>query len=859
MTFWARAAGFAGIAAGGVAAARLVASLTPGERRALTDLLAASGSLARNQAEGVVGRFRGGSGRVPSPSPAGGPADPSRHYKAGPLTLDPHEHPLAFDERGPHGEPPIEQSSARFAAASEAFGERLGLALDTEQLRKNLLYYQRTWRKQRDTAVDELPAIQLAPDASSPPSTRDEAEASFQEMRHRLAGIKDNVLGNLDAYIATFKANAARNGVTVYHAHDAAAANQYILALIRRHNATLVIKGKSMVTEEIHLNHFLEEAGIRTVETDFGEWIAQLDNDRPSHMISPIAHKNRFEVGSIISEGTGVYTSGEDIPGMAAIARTQLRRDFLAGQIGITGANALIASTGAVMLIENEGNGRLVSSLPPIHLAICGAEKLVPDMAAAMLQVRLLGRSGTGQSQTVYTTFVNGPQRPGREMHVVLLDNGRSKMLADPDVSEALRCIRCGACANVCPPYGIVGGHAFGFVYAGAIGLVTTPFHHGLENDADAQSLCLQCNACATVCPVEIPLPRQILDIRRRVFDAAGLSPFKKALMAIWREPRVFDRLARVGAVAAAPFATDHPIHGRMLTRLPMLAPHDWRTPPAPARTPARDSLTIPLAAKEGPFAHSDARGLTVGYFIQCITDRLYPSMAQSAVDILAACGARVVIPAEQHCCGLVADDAGDRVSAVAMARQTIVTLERLKAHWIVTGAASCAITMLHDFAHIFADEPAWQERARELAARTVDLTTFLNDVAKVPSGALARGPKHAVTYHSFCGSTNVLHLNDAPRRLISDVCGLELREMAEAGVCCGFGGSFSTDHPVVSRQVAERKLANADETGAPTIVTDNPGCIAHMRGAIHASGRSTRVVHMAELIAERLREVANG
>jgi Fe-S oxidoreductase len=213
----------------------------------------------------------------------------------------------------------------------------------------------------------------------------------------------------------------------------------------------------------------------------------------------------------------------------------------------------------------------------------------------------------------------------------------------------------------------------------------------------------------------------------------------------------------------------------------------------------------------------------------------------------------------------LVNHDAGDRAGAVAMAKQTIEALEREAVHWIVTGGTSCAIAVLHDYEHLLAGEPAWQERAKRLAGRTLDLTTFLDQVAQLGAGALVppRPPNdpeppssEAVTYHSFCGSTNTLKLIDPPRRIIRDVLGYELREMEEAGVCCGFGGSFSVDHPNVSRLVAERKMANVDATGALTVVTDNPGCIAHLRGAMHASGRPQRVIHMAELIAERLRQL---
>ncbi|HEY3079623.1 MAG TPA: LUD domain-containing protein, partial [Chloroflexota bacterium] len=533
----ARLAIMLGAAAGGAAAARALRELTASERAALLELLTAGSDLLRKQAR------RSGAARGD-----GTPALRPGRYRAGPLTVDDLPE-LPVGERGRHGEPPPDQAPARLKAASAAFGQRLELALDTEQLRKNLLYYQRTWRKQRDDAVAELraegpaesgqalasPSATLAAEVAAGPGvgdtgpagaearptgkrvpgtqpqagwgTRADPDAAFADLRHRLARIKDEVILNLEHHVAEFRRNAEANGVIVYQARDAADANRYVVELARRHGVRRAIKSKSMVSEEIHLNHALEEAGVHPVETDFGEWIAQLDDDRPGHMISPIAHKNRYEVGAIISSGTGVETSGEDIAELAAIARREIRQEFLGADMGISGANALIASTGAVMLITNEGNGRLVTSLPKVHVAISGPEKLLPDMAAAMLQDRVLGRSGTGQSQTVYQTFVSGPDRPDREVHVVLLDNGRSKMRDDPETAAALRCIRCGACANVCPPYSLVSGHAFGYVYAGAIGLVTTPFHHGLENDADAQSLCLQCNACATVCPVEIPLP----------------------------------------------------------------------------------------------------------------------------------------------------------------------------------------------------------------------------------------------------------------------------------------------------------------------------------------------------------------
>ncbi len=245
-----------------------------------------------------------------------------------------------------------------------------------------------------------------------------------------------------------------------------------------------------------------------------------------------------------------------------------------------------------------------------------------------------------------------------------------------------------------------------------------------------------------------------------------------------------------------------------------------------------------------------------MAYFIQCVTDRFFPEMAEATVRVIEACGAGVVVPEGQHCCGLPAYDAGDRGHALAMARQTVELLERVDADCVVTGAASCVAMMVHDYPHLFAGDPEWLERAGKVAGKVLDLTSFLDRVAKLPAGALAAGPFPPVTYHYFCQSHNVLGLREEPYRLIRDVMGLELREMDEAAVCCGFGGSFSVDHPRVARHIVERKLANIDETSAPIVVTDNPGCILHLRGSSDASGRALRVLHVAEVVDERLRQM---
>jgi L-lactate dehydrogenase complex protein LldF len=715
---------------------------------------------------------------------------------------------------------------------------RVSRALADLRVRENLGRFQRRWRESRDLVLPD-----------------DE----FDSLKARLRAAKDAVIVDMPAYIARFRTAAEANGAIVYEARTAEDACRYVLELAQARGVKLVVKSKSMVSEEIELNRILEEHGIRAVETDLGEWIIQLAHERPSHMVAPAIHKSRQQVGDLFTRILKREVSREDINAQVKVARAELRADFLAAGMGMTGANALIAESGTAMIITNEGNGRLVSTAPPIHVVLAGYEKLLPTFDDAVTQLRLLPRSAAGQWLTSYTTFMSGPG-DGQEMHIVLLDNGRMQMRADPDFVDALRCIRCAACANVCPPYQVVGGHVFGHIYTGAIGLVNTPFHHGLDAIAGPQSLCVSCNACETVCPVGIPLPRQILDVRTRVVEAKGLPPAKALPLRLLSNPRLFDLAMRAAAWTQAPL-TRSGGGGRerttYLRNLPWLRRlTEWRSLPAPARRPFRDRFRRAPAAP--PLVPNAAAGMTVAYFPGCITDRLSPATGEAAVAVLRALGVRVTFPRAQHCCGLPAMNSGDRRDARILAKQTIQTLERSRARYIVSTSTSCASAMADDYLHLFRDDPAWRARAEALRGRIIDFTHFVDRVARLgldgpvalPAGS---SPGPVVTYHDACQSHNVLGLKAEPRRIIRDVLGLELREMDESSVCCGFGGSFSLEHPDVSRHILDRKLANAEGAVAEVLVTDNPGCLMQLRGGLDARRSRLRAMHLAELMAERL------
>lgn len=379
----------------------------------------------------------------------------------------------------------------------------------------------------------------------------------WEALRAAAARIKDHALANLDACLIQLEAQITARGGAVHWASDAADATRIVTDLTRARGVRRVVKSKSMTTEEIHLNAALETAGVAVIETDLGEYVVQLSGDRPSHIIAPIIHKPAAAVAELFADKLGVprYERPEDL---ARVARGVLRAEFLAADMGITGVNFAIAETGTLVVVENEGNARLTATRPRIHVAVMGVEKVLPRLADLGVFLRLLARSATGQRASVYASLLTGPRREGEadgpeELHLVILDNGRTRVLADPDLREALRCIRCGACLNACPIFERAGGHAYESEYSGPIGAVITPALRGLAHAGELPFASTLCGACAEVCPVKIDIPRMLLDLRGRAVRA-GLAGrmdrlFARAWTFLMGSParlRVFGRLARL-------------------------------------------------------------------------------------------------------------------------------------------------------------------------------------------------------------------------------------------------------------------------------------------------------------------------
>ncbi len=346
----------------------------------------------------------------------------------------------------------------------------------------------------------------------------------FEALRERGRQIKDHTLAHLDTYLEQFEGNVTAAGGKVHYALDAEAACQTILGICRDAAAQQVIKAKTMAGEEVGLNAALE-AEFETIESDLGEYIIQLAKEPPSHIIAPAVHKTRAEITELFDHHHHQRSGGplRETPDLVDEARQVLREKFLGADIGISGANFLVAETGTITLVTNEGNADLSTSLPRVHIAIAGVEKLVPGMKEVSSMLRLLARSATGQQITAYTTFITGARRAEdldgpEELHVVLIDNGRTRMLGD-EFREMLRCIRCGACMNHCPVYSAIGGHAYGWVYPGPMGAVLTPMFRGLDQSQDLPNACTLNGRCQTVCPVKIRLPYLIRRLRDHAFD----------------------------------------------------------------------------------------------------------------------------------------------------------------------------------------------------------------------------------------------------------------------------------------------------------------------------------------------------
>jgi iron-sulfur cluster protein len=670
----------------------------------------------------------------------------------------------------------------------------------------------------------------------------------FEALRSTIAERKSYAASHLDLMAAAFTRNAEALGAKVFRSDDPEQVKAYILKVARDNSVKTVVKSKSMATEEIHLNDYLEQNGIEVGETDLGEWIIQLAGQRPSHMVMPAIHMTKEEVADLFSKEVNERLT-TDIPRLVEVARNELRSKFLAADMGITGGNLAVAETGSIVLVTNEGNARLVTTLPKIHIALVGIEKFVEKFEDVAPILYALPRSATAQLLTSYVSIITGPTLNSdgsmKDLHIILMDNRRTEMANDAKFKQALQCIRCGSCLNVCPIFRLVGGHVFGSVYTGGIGTILTAWFDELEKSEDIQGLCIQCGNCKEVCPGKLDIPEMIMEIRRRLVEKQGVPLIQKAIYSVVNNRRLFHSLLRAASIAGRPFAS-----GKFLRHLPLFLSDltDGRSLPAIAAEPFRDRfkrIRQPKCTEKAAF------------YAGCLIDFAYPEMGEALVKILNRAGIEVLFPEEQTCCGAPARYSGAYEVAETNAIDNIKALLSVEVKYVISACPTCTVALAHEFISTFESlgQTEWLPKAKELAAKTVDFSTLVKQLVDEGRLSLKEGRKlGTITYHDSCHLKRTLQVAEQPRELLQKA-GYELAEMFECDMCCGMGGSYSLKLPEISAPILQRKLQNIKNSGAPIVAMDCPGCVMQIRGGMDQDGASIDVRHTVELLAEQLAE----
>jgi L-lactate dehydrogenase complex protein LldF len=453
------------------------------------------------------------------------------------------------------------------------FHRDVSRALNDAQLRKNFKFAMQNFIQKRKQIFSD--------------------DAETEQLRELGNSIKKRALSKLPQLLEQLESKCIQNGIEVHWAETTSEANHIVLDIMKSHNATRMVKGKSMVSEEMHLNKFLQKNGIEAMETDLGEFIIQLNDETPSHIIVPAIHKNKDQISQIFHEKIPGTPYTEDVEELNAIARKTLRQKFYEAQVGLSGVNLAVAETGTLVLIENEGNGRMCTTVPPVHIAVTGLEKVIEKLDEVPPLLRLLTGSATGQLITTYVNMITSPRKAGEkdgpgEVHLIILDNGRSKILADPQLRQTLHCIRCGTCLNHCPVYTRIGGHAYGFVYPGPIGKILNPQVHGLQKAGQLTTASSLCNACEAVCPVKIPISGLLRRLRNESYSTAATSNvqdhgYKRNLVETvgWKIWTLINTRPQLNTIVTS-------VMGNLGSKLPRLGPlKQWtqfRTTPAVAK-----------------------------------------------------------------------------------------------------------------------------------------------------------------------------------------------------------------------------------------------------------------------------------
>lgn len=651
--------------------------------------------------------------------------------------------------------------------------------------------------------------------------------------RQDVQAIKQRCIRNLPKLLEKFTENAEQRGAKVFFAKTGQEACDYVLNLAKQKNAKLITKSKSLTTEEIELNHPLETAGIEVVETDLGERIIQMAGELPYHLVFPAVHKTTAQVAKLFSEATGEKVES-NLKDIMALMRRSLRPYFLNADIGITGANVAIAETGSLLIETNEGNGRLVCAIPPVHVCVMGLEKIVESIEDALKMIFAHPVSATGQLLTTYVSFFAGRSplagQEEREFHIVILDNGRMKMRSDNWFEEALHCIRCGACMNICPTYGVLGGHVFGHIYPGPIGIPWTAQVHGLDNAAKFSDLCISCGLCKEICPADIDMPMMISKVKNQALENNPQPLANKIFMA----SETFAKLACVTAPVSN-WMMGSAI-GKLLSEKVLGIDRQRSLPEFKRRT-------FKKRFKASRQKESESRG-KVAFFVDYFANYISPELAISATDFLEKAQIIVELP-RQRTSGYPYISYGELGKAKKTAEFNVAQF----LPYIKEGFALVTIepTAAYAFKQVY---PKLLDNSRESVLVAEKTFEFFEYIAKLmEEGKLLLPAKIRETrtfgFHIPCHQRAGSSAKSTLKILQS--VGLDV-QVIETGTCCGMAGTFGLKQgPLgydLSTTVGQPLFEMFKESEVDAIITESSVCKMQLE-----DGTGLQVVHPLELI----------
>lgn len=658
----------------------------------------------------------------------------------------------------------------------------------------------------------------------------------WDEYKEKAIAIREDCIKRLPELIQRFSDEAKKAGANIYQASTPAEALTLIEKILIDKKAKLIVKSKSMVSEEIRLNSFLEKKGYKVVETDLGEWIVQLAKERPSHMTAPALHKTKEEVAELLSRHLQ-----KDVPSdpkeIAKIAREELKKFFIEADIGISGANLAVAESGTLVIVSNEGNARLVTSLPPVHIAIITTEKFVETLEQATTLIKALIIASSGNKLTAYVSFITGPSRTTdiekelvigvhgpQEVHIIILDNGRLEISRDENLDKILYCLKCGGCMLVCPVFQALGGHVYGGpVYPGGIGILLTAMTRSIKESAHLVDFCADCKKCEEFCPVGIPTGELLLYLKSK----KGPKLWEKTLSNLFRIKSLSETGARLISILQKFWQKDG-----YLKKLPF----SWAK-----------GKSLPAFNIKKTKPTEENKGAKIFFFEGCLAKFFFPEIRESVFSSLSHLGFDVVYPSDQVCCGAPSLHLGHKKDVQKMALKNIKSFEREDPDFILTICPTGNSMLKKTYPNLVPESSCWSERI-------FDFTEFIVKKGYLPKTEISTKKKD-IFYHYPCHYLNDLKLREEPKKLLSAV-GFNPKEEDEPFTCCGFCGVFSLKNPEVSAHLWKKKSQKISKSNLSLFATDCPGCLFQLRANLKNEGGSFKVFHTAELFAKKVTQI---